>query len=610
MKKKYLLLSTILLILSPFNRGISVLADGLSNDEETEMVSYATAPTDDLRHISNMFVDPGFKYIAYNGSGELYMYLYSSEKTQYLSDMYIVLPDGLSANGGLEAVKAALLSYSEELNIIDGSLSVQQLASTSDGREVYQITPSSGAYIEKNGHSERLSFKFPIKASSKNSGLTEIIFNADMMDDIGKNILYIGADNVKFDASIAFYPEVTASEVGINGADSVVRGIVLNGIHRSINLFSPQVQDNYTVYEQGTNSVLVTKDKIGISEDNYSRIGLVDNLSVLGLDQTIYDENSLTIDSGTLSDTIEWIPQNALTNNPNEIMKGNEYSIYVKRYAKDITVNYVDENNNKLSDSVILSGDIGDSYTTEQKELDGYTFKEVKGNTIGTFTNQEQEVTYVYTKNLVKASPVTVYYVDTEGTKLSSDVLLEGNVGDSYTTEQKELDGYAFKEIKGNATGTFTNEEQEVTYVYTKNPVKASPVLVHYVDTEGTKLSSDVLFKGNVGDSYKTEQKEFSGYTFKEVKGNAIGTFTNEEQEVTYVYEKTQVNQIVPPSENNNNPEDNNTNEEHSIDSPQNENDGTQFPQTGEQVVSNMWGYMGFALLASSVFIFIKRKKV
>lgn len=540
MKKKYLLLSTILLILSPFNRGISVLADGLSNDEETEMVSYATAPTDDLRHISNMFVDPGFKYIAYNGSGELYMYLYSSEKTQYLSDMYIVLPDGLSANGGLEAVKAALLSYSEELNIIDGSLSVQQLASTSDGREVYQITPSSGAYIEKNGHSERLSFKFPIKASSKNSGLTEIIFNADMMDDIGKNILYIGADNVKFDASIAFYPEVTASEVGINGADSVVRGIVLNGIHRSINLFSPQVQDNYTVYEQGTNSVLVTKDKIGISEDNYSRIGLVDNLSVLGLDQTIYDENSLTIDSGTLSDTIEWIPQNALTNNPNEIMKGNEYSIYVKRYAKDITVNYVDENNNKLSDSVILSGDIGDSYTTEQKELDGY----------------------------------------------------------------------AFKEIKGNATGTFTNEEQEVTYVYTKNPVKASPVLVHYVDTEGTKLSSDVLFKGNVGDSYKTEQKEFSGYTFKEVKGNAIGTFTNEEQEVTYVYEKTQVNQIVPPSENNNNPEDNNTNEEHSIDSPQNENDGTQFPQTGEQVVSNMWGYMGFALLASSVFIFIKRKKV
>lgn len=75
------------------------------------------------------------------------------------------------------------------------------------------------------------------------------------------------------------------------------------------------------------------------------------------------------------------------------------------------------------------------------------------------------------------------------------------------------------------------------------------------------------------------------------------------------MYDKAQVNPIVPPSENNNKPEDNNTNEEHSIDSSQNENDGTQFPQTGEQVVSNMWGYVGFALLVSSVLMFIKRKK-
>ncbi|MDT1958743.1 MucBP domain-containing protein [Carnobacterium divergens] len=609
MKKKYLLLSTILLILSSFNMGISVLADGLSNDEGTRTVSYSTAPTDDLRHVSNMFVDPGFKYIAYNGSGELHMYLYSSEKTQYLSNMYIVLPSGLTANGGLEAVQTALALYSNELNIVNGSLTAKQLPNTNDGREVYQVTPTSGAYIEKDGHSESLVLKFPIKVGSKDSGLTEIVFNADTKEDIRKNILFIGTDNIKFDASIAFYPEITANEVGIDGDDGVVRGIVLNGIHRSINLFSPQVQDNYTVYEQGTNSVLATKDKIGISEDNYSRIGLVDNLSVLGLDSTIYDENSLTIDSGTLSDTVEWIPQNALTNDPNEIMKGNEYSIYVKRYAKDITVNYVDENNNKISDSVILSGDIGDSYATEQKGITGYTFKEVKGNATGTFTDQEQEVTYVYTKNLVKASPITVHYVDTKGTKLSDDILLEGNVGDSYTTEQKAMNGYTLKEVKGNATGTFTDQEQEVTYVYTKNPVKSSPVTVHYVDTEGTKLSDDILLEGNVGDSYTTEQKAMNGYTLKEVKGNATGTFTNEEQEVTYVYDKAQVNPIVPPSENNNKPEDNNTNEEHSIDSSQNENDGTQFPQTGEQVVSNMWGYVGFALLVSSVFMFIKRKK-
>ncbi|WP_282799477.1 MucBP domain-containing protein, partial [Lactococcus lactis] len=44
------------------------------------------------------------------------------------------------------------------------------------------------------------------------------------------------------------------------------------------------------------------------------------------------------------------------------------------------------------------SGNIGDNYTTDQKAIDGYTFKEVQGKTTGVFTNQAQNITYVYTK--------------------------------------------------------------------------------------------------------------------------------------------------------------------------------------------------------------------
>ncbi|MBK0083332.1 MucBP domain-containing protein, partial [Lactococcus sp. S64] len=59
--------------------------------------------------------------------------------------------------------------------------------------------------------------------------------------------------------------------------------------------------------------------------------------------------------------------------------------------------------------------------------------------------------------------------VDTDGNKISDDAVKSGNVGDSYTTEQKTIDGYTFKEVQGNTTGTFTDQAQTVTYVYTKD---------------------------------------------------------------------------------------------------------------------------------------------
>ncbi|MGQ2285582.1 MucBP domain-containing protein [Leuconostoc pseudomesenteroides] len=72
----------------------------------------------------------------------------------------------------------------------------------------------------------------------------------------------------------------------------------------------------------------------------------------------------------------------------------------------DVTANYVDENGNKITAPVVKSGNVGDEYSTEQKEIDGYTFKKVQGNTTGTFTSDAQTVTYVYTKNPVTpASP-------------------------------------------------------------------------------------------------------------------------------------------------------------------------------------------------------------
>ncbi|MDG4960601.1 MucBP domain-containing protein, partial [Lactococcus lactis] len=75
-----------------------------------------------------------------------------------------------------------------------------------------------------------------------------------------------------------------------------------------------------------------------------------------------------------------------------------------------------------------------------------------------------------------------------------------------------------------------------VTYVYEK--ADAAPVTVQYVDGEGNELSAPDTFNGKIGDPYETSAKSIAGWTVKTTPTNAQGTFTEEAQTVTYVYEK------------------------------------------------------------------------
>lgn len=212
--------------------------------------------------------------------------------------------------------------------------------------------------------------------------------------------------------------------------------------------------------------------------------------------------------------------------------------------AEAVEVVYEDENGMKIHDSQIIEGNIDEEYDagTEQYkvEIPGYTLNQDKlpQNTIGHFTDQKQVVTYVYSKDPVKAADVTVNYQDTTGHKLTEDIVLSGMLGEQYITEQKEVDGYVFQEVQGNKSGLFTEEPQTVSYIYTKTAPKKSTITIKYEDSTGNKLADDILESGIIGEVYNTEQKEIVGYTFKEVIGRPKGIFMDENQIITYIYEK------------------------------------------------------------------------
>ena len=122
---------------------------------------------------------------------------------------------------------------------------------------------------------------------------------------------------------------------------------------------------------------------------------------------------------------------------------------------------------------------------------------------------------------------VTVHYLDETGKKLVEDKILNGKIGDSYSSEPQDIAGYVLKTTPANAKGTYTDKVQEVTYVYT-NQVK---VLAHYVDQDGKPVADDETLSGKIGDDYPV--KEIAGYV---IQTKPSGKFSASVTEVTYVY--------------------------------------------------------------------------
>ncbi|EAD7009276.1 class 1 internalin InlJ [Listeria monocytogenes] len=207
--------------------------------------------------------------------------------------------------------------------------------------------------------------------------------------------------------------------------------------------------------------------------------------------------------------------------------------------GEDVTVHYLDDKGEKLADDEVLSGNLDDPYTSSAKDIPDYTLTTTPDNATGTFTTTSQSVTYVYTKNIVAAEPVTVNYVDDTGKTLAPSETLNGNVGDTYNATAKQIEGYTLSTEPTNATGQFTSSAQTVNYIYTKNPAPEKGVVeIHYVDENNKQLSSATEISGTVGDNYTTEPKTIDGYTLTTTPDNTTGTFTTGSQTVTYVYTK------------------------------------------------------------------------
>ena len=230
--------------------------------------------------------------------------------------------------------------------------------------------------------------------------------------------------------------------------------------------------------------------------------------------------------------------------------------VYTREDAGDITVQYLDENGQQLAADSVLSGQgqLGQPYETSPLNINGYTVKSTQGNTTGTYTAQPQRVVYIYDQTA--GQPVTAKYQDQDGKSIHPDVVHSGYLGDSYSTEQLVIDGYTFKAVQGDVSGTFGTTAKTVTYVYTVNtptiPDTQGTVTVHYMTKDGIKLNEPTVLSGKTGTTYQTVPLTFTDHELVGQPENAMGLFTADNVDVTYVYQATDTagtDDIIDPEE-------------------------------------------------------------
>ena len=281
-----------------------------------------------------------------------------------------------------------------------------------------------------------------------------------------------------------------------------------------------------------------------------------------------------------------------ITEEPKEVIF---YYNKVIKYGT-VTVKYLDENSQPIKEQLVLTGEVGTSYTTTQETIADYDFVSVTGDTTGIYIDGNIDVIYNYMKQEVvefKVIPplfksleakyespslartkvylrgtddiaqhpslrqsligynIQIYGVTSSGKErfiynLSANGKLEENVELETSDFQMTSEEVALK-IKINSQYLINGSNKFSDYteffiinknVWTTLFSSKGKVIVNYIDGDDNSVIETVTLTGNIGEPYTTEQKDFSSsdMVFDRVEGATSGVFTKEDIVVNYYY--------------------------------------------------------------------------
>ncbi len=300
--------------------------------------------------------------------------------------------------------------------------------------------------------------------------------------------------------------------------------------------------ENYTLVEQPDNpTVTMQRSNITITYgykknspgvevkyiDKYTGEEIAEKVVKTGLVGDSFTASSLDIEKYELVKR----PENeTITFGEEKITLTYEYALVSK-----LTVSYIDltHDNAKLAEDIVVNLKQGDTYTTEQKTFNGYTLVEEPEYKVVTMEREDVNIIYAYKKN----SPgVEVRYIDKyTGAELAEKVVKTGLVGDVFTAEEKQIEGYGIVTRPENETITFGEEKIILIYEYADE----FNLIIKYKDIVNNEyITEDDVIVYKQGDSYKAEPKEIDGYRLVSYPENQEGIFNGSDIEVEFGYKK------------------------------------------------------------------------
>ena len=177
-------------------------------------------------------------------------------------------------------------------------------------------------------------------------------------------------------------------------------------------------------------------------------------------------------------------------------------------------------------------------YIVDEEKVEGYD-KRIEGNVI-TNTIKKYKITTEVNGNggTISGENEEVYEEVLYGGDAKKDIEIipeEGYKISKITINGEEIE---FEEKEGETLKINLTDVKEDKHIVVEFESIATSVLVKHVDEEGNNLVDAETITGKVGDTYKTQAKEFEEYELKEVIGNETGEMTKEQIVVTYVYSK------------------------------------------------------------------------
>ena len=358
------------------------------------------------------------------------------------------------------------------------------------------------------------------------------------------------------------------AEVSIGADDEAVAILSTDSMNDQQDIFylsgTHDTKDYSTTVQGGQQYILLLgyANQDSTTEDNF----VVNSIKV---EQTDFVQNITTDANGQAKVALEQgeyilkevkAPEGYLLNEE-EIpitIGGEETSINIinKENSKVIVHHYKDGTTEKLAEEELLTGAMGDNYTTAPKtDIEGYevVMEKLPNNASGQYTKDTQEVIYYYKE--IPAKLIVNYYIEgtTEvvpGTESEQRTEITEK-GESYETSPaiNADPKYELVAVPSNSNGVIEGTETVVTYYYR---VKDSAgVLVHHIDTETKEqIAPDVVIPANgtakYGDEYTTTTSDEipANYEYVTRTDNWEGTMIDKLTEVTYEYKKVNPNII------------------------------------------------------------------